>query len=170
MKRPLLGMALIWGAVYSSGQQPAANTQPKEIQMYSLQKSGVLRPISLEVAGVSMEDFSFKLSPSFTNSVYVARISGPKAALRYARSETIQIVALLPHAVDPRQIRLHAFATKGNMRVSYLGRSGDLNTRSFHAQPTTDGNWLLEPSQLQAGEYCFSPKFNNDNYCFGVDN
>ena len=143
--------------------------------MYSLQKDGSLRQISREIAAIDSEHFGLGASANANNTVVLARLPGGKATLRYLQGEAIKIVASLPHSVDPRQLQLHKFQTKGEIRTSYLGRfrgesPGTWNTLSFHAQPLADGSWLLEPNQLRAGEYCFSPNFNNDNYCFGVNN
>jgi hypothetical protein len=165
---------LIWVSTGGAGQQASSNAKWRSIQMFSVQQDGVLREIAMETAAIDQEKSTY-FSRSMAGIVDVARLPGGKASLRYSQRQAIKILAHLPPSVDPRQLALFAFETKGPVRITYLGRfwrkSPDhWNTYSFHAQPLTDGSWLLEPNQLAIGEYCFSPKFSNQNYCFGVDN
>ena len=140
--------------------------------MFTLHQDGSLTEISCETAAIGLERSG--LGNYARNTVTFAKLPGDRAKARYAEGQNIQIVALLPRSVDPRQLELQSFENQGKIRVVYLGTFGsgsgrNWNTRSFHAQQRPDGSWLLEPSQLRPGEYCFSPRFNNDNFCFGVD-
>lgn len=170
-----VGLGLLWITVWAVGQQPVSNKQLREIQMFTMQQDGNLTEISRETAAIDSEHFGLGATATAQNTVTLAKLSGDKAKVRYAEGQDVRIIALLPHSVDPRQLELQSFENRGKNRVAYLRpfgqrSGGNWNTRSFHVQPLKDGNWLLEPtSHLGPGEYCFSPKFNNDNFCFGVD-
>jgi hypothetical protein len=144
--------------------------------MFAIQQDGSLTAISHETAAIDYERFGvgFGNSPNSRNTVATARLPGDKAKIRYPDDHHVRIIALIPRSFDPRQLELQSFEIRGKMRVAYLRRFGQVsgsnwNTHSFHAQQQADGSWLLEPSRLAPGEYCFSPKFNNDNFCFGID-
>ena len=171
----IVSLGLLWASLGAAGQQPPSNKQPRQIQMFTVQQDGSLAEISCETAVIDSEHFGMSPSANSQNTIYFVRLPGGKAKIRYTDGRDVRIIALLPGSVDPRQIELLSFESRGEIRVSYLrpfGRSseGNLNARSFRARQAKDGRWLLEPSsQLRPGEYCFSPKFNSDNFCFGVD-
>jgi hypothetical protein len=144
--------------------------------MFAVQQNNQIRDVTRETAVTDLEHYGMGSTANPQNTMALARLPDPKAKIRYLESDDIRIVALLPKSTDPRQLELRAFEIRGATRVSYLRPFGNvpapsMNTRSFHAQPLKEeGHWLLEPtSHLPAGEYCFSPKFNSDDFCFGVD-
>jgi hypothetical protein len=170
-----VSVGLLWIAVWATGQQPVSNKQPREIQMFTMQQDGSLTEINRETAAIDSEHSGLGVTATSQNTYYIGKLPGDRATVRYAEGQNIQIIALLPHSIDPRRLELQPFENRGKIRITYLrpfgpgSGSSSRNTRSFHAQQLTDGRWLLEPSRLGPGEYCFSPKFNNDEFCFGVD-
>jgi hypothetical protein len=169
-----VSLGFLWITGWAGGQQPVSNKQPRQIQMFTMQQDGSLIEINLETAAIGLDQSGLGNTATPRNTVTFAKLPGDRAKTRYAEGQAIQIIALLPRSVDPRQLELQSFENHGKIRVAYLrpfgsGPGKNWNTRSFHAQPLKDGSWLLEPSQLRPGEYCFSPRFNNDNFCFGVD-
>jgi hypothetical protein len=172
-----VSLGLFWVTLGAAGQQPPSNKQQREIQMFALQQDGSLFEISCETAGTDYEQSAASFVASPRNTLILVRLPGGAAKVRYIAGQNIRVIAALPGSVDVRQLELLSFETRSKTRVSYLGRCGRAlgdhghwNTRSFRARQSKDGRWLLETtSQLGPGEYCFSPKFNNDNFCFGVD-
>jgi hypothetical protein len=156
-------------------QRPMSGKQLREVQMFALQPDGSLPEISRETAAVDNEHIGTTMTATPGNTATFARLSGGKAKFRYTEGQEIRIIAQLPTSSDPRQIELHEFENRGMIRVSYLQAFGSRsdsswNTHSFRARQLKDGRWLLEPAlPLKHGEYCFSPKFSNANFCFGVD-
>jgi hypothetical protein len=172
----IVGLGLLSITIYVIGQQAVPAKQSREIQMFIIQQDGSLTAISRETAAIDYENFGVGLgnNANSRNTVATVKLPGDRAKIRDPDGQDVRIIALLPHSFDPRQLELQSFEIRGKMRVAYLDRFGQVsgsnwNTHSFHAQQQTDGSWLLEPSRLAPGEYCFSPKFNNDNFCFGVD-
>jgi hypothetical protein len=171
-----VSLGLLWVTLGAAGQQPPSNKQQRKIQMFTLQRDGSLSEISCETAA-SVDRLVASNAGYPRNMVTFALLPGGTAKIRYTAGQDIQIIALLPGSVDVRQLELLTFKTQGKTRVSYLGLGRSRgepevhwNTHSFHVGQLNDGRWLLEPtSQLSPGEYCFSPKFNHDNFCFGVD-
>ncbi len=174
-----LGLVLLNAG--AAGPQPPSNKQLREIQMFALQQDGSLTEISREIAAIDNEQFGMSAIPTSKNtvavtqnSISIARLSGGTANIRYTTGQNIRIIAQLPDSVEPGQIELELFERRGKTRITQLrpfarGPS-HWNTLSFHARRLKDGRWLFEPqSQLDSGEYCFSPRFNNDNFCFGID-
>ena len=138
--------------------------------MFAVRQDDSLVEITCETAVIDFERFGMA-----AGGANLARLPGRSAKIRFTEGQEVRIIALLPGAVDPRRLELQSFEYRGMTRVSYIGpfKAGpgaNWNARSFRAQQLKDGRWLLEPaSQLRPGEYCFSPKFNYDNFCFGVD-
>ena len=168
-----LGLSLVTAG--AAGQQPAPNKQLQEVRMFTLQQDGSLTEISREMAAEDLESAGMNAThASPQNTVELARLPGGKAKLRYTEGQDVRTIAILG-SVDPGQIELVSFENRGTIRVSYRapfrgGYKGHWNTHPFRARQLKDGRWLLEPSsQLGPGEYCFSPKFNDYNFCFGVD-
>ncbi|HWW98458.1 MAG TPA: hypothetical protein VNY74_12200 [Edaphobacter sp.] len=168
-----VSLGLLWVTAGAAGQQHASNKQPKEVQMFTLQQDGSLTEISRETAAEDSERVGMSVANP-QNIVVLARLPGGKAKIRYTEGQDVRTIAILG-SVDPSQIELISFENRGQIRVAYLApfRSkykGHWNTHPFRARQLKDGRWLLEPSsQLDPGEYCFSPKFDEDNFCFGID-
>jgi len=82
----------------------------------------------------------------------------------------------LPPKVTPNDLELLLFRKVGEQRVTELAPVGDrfrphsADSLAFKVFNAGVERWRLEPAKkLDPGEYCFSPVFNNDNFCFGVD-
>lgn len=149
--------------------------------MFTLQQDGSLTEISRETAAADSERAGLSRVPSPQNTVHLAektfdlvRLPGGKAKLRYTEGQDVRTIAMLGSA-EPGLIELVSYENRGTTRVAYLapsrrGYKDHSNTHPFRARQLKDGRWLLEPSsQLGPGEYCFSPRFNDDNFCFGID-
>jgi hypothetical protein len=161
-------LGLLWFTTGAAGQQPPASKESKQIQMFTPRPDGNLTEITSESAFLDHE--------TLDNFERIAWLSGPKAKIRFSNTQAVRVIAVLPKSVDPRQLQLRSFKSRGLIRIADLGPVGrssivhDWNTHSFVARHSKDGRWMFEPeSQLAPGEYCFSPTFNNDHYCFGVD-
>jgi hypothetical protein len=171
----VVSLGLLWLTAGAAGQQPPSNKQLRQIQMFTLQQDGSLAEIGCETAAIDSERYATNTVANPQGIVSLARLPGGQAKIRYTEGQDVRIIALLPGSVDIGQIELMSFENRGKIRVSYLrpfrgGSGGNWNTHPVRARQFKDGRWLLEPtSQLGPGEYCFSPKFNNDNFCFGVD-
>jgi hypothetical protein len=170
-----VSLGLLWLTAGAAGQQPPSNKSSRQIQMFTVQQDGSLAEISCETAAIDSDRYATNTVANPQGIATLARLPGGQAKIRYTDGQEVRIVAVLPGSVDPRQIELRSFQNRGEIRVVYLGPfrggSGDnWNLHAFHARQSKDGRWLFEPSsQLRPGEYCFSAKFNNDNFCFGVD-
>lgn len=143
--------------------------------MFTLQQDGSLTEISRETAAQDIESVGMNSTyASPQNTVELARLPGGKAKIRYTEGQDVRTIAILG-SVEPGQIELISYENRGTTRVAYLapfrrGYQGHWNTHPFRARQLKDGRWLLEPSsQLNPGEYCFAAKFNDDNFCFGID-
>ncbi len=166
----LLGLTL--GA---AGQQTHPQKAPL-LQMFAVQPDGSAAQLIGETAAIDLEQVRPTTNgANAQNTLTLARLPGGKAKVRYLAGQEVRIIVLLSTSVDPIKIELQPFESRGEIRVAYLGpfrsREGvNPNALPFRARLAKDGRWLFEPgSKLDAGEYCFSPKFNNDNFCFGVD-
>ena len=130
---------------------PSPSKQPQQIQMFTIRQDGSLTEINSETSWNDIERFGMSPNVTSLKPVDIARLSGKKATSRYTEGQVIRIVALLPRAVDPRQLEFRSFQNRGNIRVAYLGpyndRSGrgGWSTLSFHAGQLKDGRWVLEP-------------------------
>ncbi len=154
--------------------RPLSGNQLREVQMFALASDDTLAELPREIAVIDNERGTASNVATPQNTAVVARLGGGKAKHRFAEGQPVRILAQLPAGSDPRQIALHSFEKRGQIRVSYLAPFGGgpetWNTHSFRARLLKDGRWLLEPAaSLTPGEYCFSPKTSNDNFCFGID-
>lgn len=149
--------------------------KPSSVKMWALLPTGEVE-VEREIAVIDSQNQSTTSYANPGNTFEFARLPQGKAKLRYKRGESVQFLASLPETTTPRSIELLRMENHGAMRTVNLrpfGASPDVpswNTLSFRARRLQDGRWLFEPAKPpDPGEYCFSPKYNNDNFCFGVE-
>jgi hypothetical protein len=143
----------------------------KQVKMFLIQADQQIE-LAREVATVSREQD--QVGGVNLPSEYVAHLSGGNAKNRLKVGDSLQVLAQLPPDFTPKMIELFHFTSYGGERIVVMQDVRDpthrhINTLSFRAGLRNDGQWVLTPLQLKPGEYCFSPRLGNDNFCFGID-
>jgi hypothetical protein len=179
-------LAIFQAAILSLSAFGVAQSQPpaqaplpehtREVRMFAQDANGNISEVAREVASC---DRDISVAPGRrkpTNRVVIGRLPQPKAKLRFKQGEPVALLTWMPSKVMPNDLELLLYRVVGEQRVTDLAPEGGRFRRpaadsiTFKVFNAGVERWKLAPAkQLDPGEYCFSPLFNNDNFCFGVD-
>jgi hypothetical protein len=145
--------------------------EPEKLSVvYGVDSSGTLLPLERTTAIV-------KVSAKLTGGAkQVARLDGPRAAVRFPSGKDLVFVVKVGAGVDPSTWVLYAFESKKKNREVVFASSGNFSAKSGMGQVQHDVSKYGEASyqfspgkELPPGEYGFNPPTSNDIFCFGVD-
>jgi hypothetical protein len=170
----ILSISFCFMAIASAEQRPLSGKQLSEVKIFVQPPEGSPVEVVKETGIHDHEMMGVGSNARPSNTAELMRLPGGKSTLRFEDGDNIVFLALLPEGIEPRQFELLHYEQRGKMRIVYLQAFGDRrgshwNTVSFRAGQLKDGRWKLLPGQLPVGEYCFTPRDSDANFCFGVD-
>jgi hypothetical protein len=179
---PILLVAAIVAALFvqpTMGKDKDKEKKKPALQIFAM-VNGEVVPFEIETGFANneptLETVGAPVGSPYTQAETV-RISGGQAKIRFKKGDGFNFLAEFPPKFDPRNLELIRYKTQGKQRIAQLkpfgmstGGHSVWNVVNFRVGTRKDGkSVLIPPTDLEAGEYCFSQLESMDHYCFGVD-